>query len=181
MPVKRISVGGGVEAKLARMARGLKRGAVVRVGFLEGATYPDGTSVPMVAAINEFGRIVRSKDGDYYQLPRPFFRNMVREKSPEWPAGVQAALEDTDYDATVALTRVGEVVAGQLRESITTLTDPPLAPSTIRAKGGVTKPLVNTGHMLASVSYEVENDASTSQYGDTKMTGQFSLTSTTEK
>ena len=27
----------------------------VRVGFLEGSTYPDGTSVPMVAAVQEFG------------------------------------------------------------------------------------------------------------------------------
>lgn len=31
----------------------------VRVGFLEGATYPDGTSVPLIAAQNEFGGTVQ--------------------------------------------------------------------------------------------------------------------------
>ena len=53
------------------------------------------------------------------------------------------------------LGQTGEAIAGQLRESIINLTEPPLAPATVARKGS-DKPLVDTGHMLASVDYEVE-------------------------
>ena len=58
------------------------KASTVQIGFLAGATYPDGTSVPMVAALNEFG--VPSRN----QPPRPFFRNMIAAKSNEWGPGV---------------------------------------------------------------------------------------------
>ena len=151
MPVKRISVGGGIEAKLARMARGLKRGAVVRVGFLEGATYPDGTSVPMVAAIQEFGAPSANIP------PRPFFRGMIKDKSSEWPAGLAQALADNDYDAERALDVTGQAIAGQLRQAIIDYdAGPPLKPATIARKGH-DRPLIDTGHMLNSIDYEVES------------------------
>jgi len=35
----------------------------VRVGFLEGATYPDGTPVPLIAAQNEFGATIQRPAG----------------------------------------------------------------------------------------------------------------------
>lgn len=46
-----------LERVLSGMARKLQAGEL-RVGFLSGATYPDGTSVPMVAATQEFGGTV---------------------------------------------------------------------------------------------------------------------------
>ena len=36
----------------------------VKVGFLAGATYPDGTSIAYVAAINEFGATVQREPGE---------------------------------------------------------------------------------------------------------------------
>ena len=36
----------------------------VQVGFLAGATYPDGTSIAYVAAINEFGATVQREPGE---------------------------------------------------------------------------------------------------------------------
>lgn len=134
---------------LDRLATSLKKGAVVRVGFLEGATYPDGTSVPLVAAFNEFG--VPS----HGQPPRPFFRRMIATKSKEWPAAVEANLKATDYDAKLTLERVGAGIKGQLQQSIVDLVDPPLAPSTIKQKG-FDKPLIDTSVMINSVDYEVE-------------------------
>ena len=167
-----ISGGDKLRAALDDIARNLKRGGTVKVGFLEGATYPDGTSVPLVAALNEFGHGVKSKEGDYYQLPRPFFRRMVAEKSGEWPKAIEGLLVANNYDARKVLELTGAAIAGQLRQSIVDLVDPPLAASTIARKGS-SKPLVDTGHMLASVEYEVESGGSVGQYHDPKMTGTF--------
>jgi hypothetical protein len=80
---------------------------------------------------------------------------MVAEKSPEWPAAIEGLLVANDYDVDKTLAQTGEAIAGQLRQSIVDLTEPPLAPSTVARKGGVTKPLIDTGHLLASVDYEV--------------------------
>jgi len=145
-----ISGGAALEAKLAELARKLQRGAVVRVGFLENATYPDGKRVAMIAAIQEFGAPSRGIP------PRPFFRNMVAAKSREWPRAVEGLLKSTSYDARLTLERTGAGIAGQLRQSIVDTNDPPLKQATIDRKGS-SKPLVDTGHMLNSIDYEVKD------------------------
>lgn len=158
MSVK-IKGGEKVMSAMKDIAANAKPGTL-RVGFLEGATYPDGTSVAMVAAMNEFGHTVKSKnqDGDmeasYFQLPRPFFRNMVERRKAGWPRGLSTALKNSGYNTNFALLQAGEAIAGQLRQSIKDTNSPPLAPSTIERKG-FAKPLVDTGHMLNSVDYEV--------------------------
>jgi hypothetical protein len=127
-------------------AIGKKMGSgTMRVGFLEGATYPNGTPVAEVAFYNEFGTI--------NMPPRPFFRNMISEESPNWPKKMAGALA-AGYDGPEALGLMGEDIKGALQQSITTLASPALAPSTVHAKG-FDKPLIDTGHMLNSVSYEV--------------------------
>ena len=149
MAAKLIDGGDKLRAALAEIARKLDKGGTVRIGFLENSTYPDGTSVPMVAAVNEFGAPSRG------QPPRPFFRRMVAAKSAEWPNALALNLKATDYDVPATLARMGEDIAGQLKQSIIDLTDPPLAQSTIDRKG-FDKPLIDTAHMLKSVDYEVE-------------------------
>lgn len=141
--------GDKLRAALANMARELgSGGSTVRVGFLEGATYPNGTSVPMVAAINEFGA------PSHGQPPRPFFRRMIAAKEHEWAPALALQLKAMNYDAGRALDRIGEGIAGQLKQSIVDLVDPPLAPSTI-ARKGFPKPLIDKGVLLQSVSHEV--------------------------
>lgn len=134
---------------LGELGKKLNEGDVVRIGFLEGSKYPDGTSVPMVAAINEFGAPGRG------QPPRPFFRNMIAEKQREWPEAIANLLKANDYDTEKTLEQTGAAIAGQLRQSIVDLLEPPLAPSTIRRKQSE-KPLIETGHMLQSVDHEVK-------------------------
>lgn len=150
MPVRRN--GSGLVAHLERIRTRLGResGKKVRVGFLEGATYPDGTPVALVAAVQDLGAPSRNIP------PRPFFRNMVADKSREWPSALRAALKAADYDAEKALGVVGEGIAGQLRQSIVDTNDPPLSSVTIKRKG-FDKPLVDTGHMLNSIDKEVVN------------------------
>lgn len=137
-----------MKARLDAIGRGLASAKSVRVGFLENARYPDGTLVALVAAVNEYGR-------PPVQPPRPFFRDMVRERSPEWGRGVTQALKDADYDAASALEKVGMAVKGQLQEKINTYVGPPLKQSTIDRKG-FDKQLIDTSTMLNSVDYEVK-------------------------
>ncbi len=149
MALKRLGGGPGLEAALNRIAESLNKAGSVRVGFLEKARYPDGTPVALVAAIQDFGA------PSVGIPPRPFFRNMIKEKSPEWPKAVERLIIDNNYDTEKVLTLMGEAIAGQLRQSIIDTNEPPLAPATIRRKG-FDKPLIDTSHMINSVDYEVD-------------------------
>ncbi|CUJ80786.1 hypothetical protein [Achromobacter sp. 2789STDY5608628] len=135
--------------RLEELAQKLGDGGTLRVGFLEGATYPDGTPVALVAAINEFGRPDRN------QPPRPFFRGMIAEKQKDWPRALGAVAKNNDYDIDKTLGQMGEGIKGQLQESIRQLEAPGLSPVTV-ARKGFAKPLVDTGHMMNSVDYEVD-------------------------
>ncbi len=141
-----LSGGDTLERKLEEIANRIGRGGTLRVGFLEGATYPDGTPVAMVAALLNFG----ISNGKAW----PFFTNMIEEKAPSWGGIMANLLRDNDYDVEIALGLMGTGIAGQLRQAIIDTVEPRLEPSTIAAKG-FDKPLVDTGHMLNSVDYEV--------------------------
>lgn len=141
-----IKGGAALEAKLRELAKKVESGKALRVGFLEGSAYPDGTPVAAVAAWNNFG--TRS-------IPaRPFFTNMVAEKSGGWGDALAVNLKATGFDAALSLARVGEGIKGQLQQSIVETNEPPLSPVTI-ARKGFEKPLIETGHMRNSVGYEV--------------------------
>lgn len=136
----------GVSKALEEIARKMGGGEVA-VGFMEGATYPDGTPVAAVAFWNEYGGPGRQ--------PRPFFRQMIAKESPTWPAKMGKLAKATDYDGDKVLALMGEDIKGALQKSINDFQSPPLAPSTIEAKG-FAKPLIDTSHMLNSVTYEVD-------------------------
>jgi hypothetical protein len=132
---------------LQSMLTKLRLAHEVSVGFLENSTYPDGTSTPLVAAVQEFGSA---------RIPsRPFFRNMIAKDSPGWPDATKALLKADDYNAKQALGQMGELIRGQLQQSILDTNEPPLAPATVKRKG-FSKPLVDTSHMMNSVDYRVE-------------------------
>ena len=141
-----ISGGQKVEAYFRDLARKVSKPGTLKMGFLANATYPDGTSVALVAALNEFGTAKAP--------PRPFFRNMVASKSRGWGPAAAALLKSTNYDVLLTLKQVGEGIKGQLQQSIASNTPPPNAPSTIARKGHG-RTLIDTGHMLNSVDYEV--------------------------
>lgn len=156
-------------------------GGSVSVGFMEGATYPDGTPVAAVAFWNEFGH-----GGRFPSPPRPFFRSMISKESPTWPVKMAALSKSTNYDGDKILALMGEDIKGGLEQSINELQDPPLSettlvlrkkfgndPSKIRARdviaaqeavasgetgatGTQAKPLIWTAHMLNSVTYKVD-------------------------
>lgn len=152
LPATDMSLQGGdkLTKVLADMTKGLEGEKVLSVGFLSGATYPDGTPVAAVAFWNEFGTIKSP--------PRPFFRTMIAEAAGTWPEILSKAVKYTEYDGSRALSIMGEKIKDDLRASITGWTAPANAPYTIKQKG-FNKPLVDTGHMMNSIGYEV-NDGS---------------------
>lgn len=76
--VNKVTGGRQFRQKLKQAADNLKSGKSLKVGFLEGATYPDGTPVAYIAAINEFGgsAIIPAREQTLH-----FRYNEKREKS----------------------------------------------------------------------------------------------------
>lgn len=170
--------GNKLEAALAEIAKNAS--AAVNVGFLAGATYPDGTPVAQVAFWFNFGH-----GGRFPAPPRPFFQSMVNEHSSGWAVRLGRALEHYECDGEKALAAMGELMAGQLRDSLINLAGPELSPTTLMlrkkfwsnpqdirlsdvlqaqqdvaageagAGGTHAKPGIWTGHMLRSIDYEV--------------------------
>jgi hypothetical protein len=137
------SVASKVESRLKAIAK--RMSGTVEVGFLEDATYPDGTPVAAVAFWNEYGA-----SGP----PRPFFRGMIAAESPTWGAKVAKLAASTGDDGPKVLALMGEDIQGALIQSINDLTSPELAESTKKRKG-FDKPLIETSHMVNSTGYRV--------------------------
>ena len=169
----KVGVTGGKTAAAVIKAIGKRVGQKhVRVGFLESAKYPaarkkydrNGQSrvvpvpvlpVATVAFWNNFGTVTTPA--------RPFFSNMIRDKSPKWGESLAKVLHATQYDGDKSLALMGELIQGQLQQSIIDTNSPPNAERTIIEKGGADKPLVGvSGIMLGSVApdkqaYEVKD------------------------
>jgi hypothetical protein len=127
-------------------ARVAKLSGHVDVGFMEDATYPDGTPVAAVAFWNNYGTTTAP--------PRPFFSNMVEEQKPAWGGKVAKLVKATNGDGAKVLALMGEDIQGELIQSIRDTTNPLNAPYTIKKKG-FNKPLIDTAHMINSSTYRV--------------------------
>jgi hypothetical protein len=170
------SVSGGdkILQVLGQLGDRLGKATEVRVGFLEDATYPDGTPVAMVAALNNFGAPEAG-------IPaRPFFTRMVADKSPGWSDDFGKAMKGAENDTQKALDIMGTHIADQLRDAVADPPGPANSPVTDLLKqrfpmGGQTfgdvqqarrdvaagqtapagKPLVWTGVMASKIDKEV--------------------------
>lgn len=167
-------------AHLEGITKKLQSAQTVDVGFLEGATYPDGTPVAQVAAIQNYGAPAAS-------IPaRAFFSNMIAQKSPTWGKSIANLAVQNNYDSTAILGQMGLGISAQLRQSIIDTDSPALSPITLMLRkmksenqslvvsGAVvgeaarrvaagesysginSKPLNDTSQMLNSVDYEVK-------------------------
>ncbi|WP_392430524.1 hypothetical protein [Edwardsiella piscicida] len=127
----------------------------LKAGFIDGAKYPDGTPVAMVAYTDEYGVPERN------QPPRSFFRNAIAEHESEWSEKITDGIK-AGVPVDQVLSSVGEVIVADIRKSIATLMEPPLSPATIhhrrtrkKLQNDSTKPLVDTKEMIRDVHYEV--------------------------
>lgn len=140
--------GDRLQARLDQLGKQFGSAKGVKAGFLEGATYPDGTPVATIAAIQDGGAPAVGIP------PRPFMRNVIARNSPEWGALLLTQIRLAGGDVDKALGKMGLIMAGQIRESIINTNEPALKPATIRRKG-FSKPLIDTSTMINAVDSEV--------------------------
>jgi hypothetical protein len=177
------SGGEALEAKLKEIIQRVGQPKGVRVGVLEGATYPDeeNTPVAMVAAIQEFGA------PNVGIPPRPFFRTTVEKHKGHWPEDLGKIAVATDYDIDRTLGLMGTMIKEEIQDAIRETMEPALSPVTVMLRGmrsnnsdlkingttvaeararvdqGLTnygassKPLIDTGHLLNSIEYEIKS------------------------
>lgn len=154
-----------LERTLASTVAKLTTAGAVRVGFLEGATYP--TTERGSSALRKFRKGAKSPGaalsvatvafwnnfGTSRAPARPFFTEMIAENSPRWGSDLAKVLVAAGYDSRLALGRMGVVINDQLVKKIV---DWPAdnAPRTVLIKG-FNKGLIHRGVMQRSSAYEV--------------------------
>lgn len=138
----------------------------VDVGFFATARYPDVSTgknggkkqkphhVATVAAWNEFGT---RRNGKQHVPERPFMRQAIKAANDDLTEiliqGIDAKKMILD---PITAGRMGLAMQNHIQRRITTLRDPPDAPSTIERKGS-SNPLIDTGFMRQSVSFRVDS------------------------
>jgi len=133
--------------------------AKVRVGVLEGgddeveSEYGDLTIVEL-ATIHEYGA-PEANIPERSFLRKTFTDDRGRAETAEFQAEPAKQVIEGKLGAKTALKRIGAWGAAKVRERIREGIDPPLRPATIQRKGSST-PLVDTGHLQASVSWEID-------------------------
>lgn len=153
---------------------------VVKIGWFGSAKYPNGMKAAQVAAIQELG--IPEKNIP----PRPTGRNTIAEYSAVWcektNAGAKLVLQGK-MTIDALLENIGQLASGNWRKSISKIKDPILKTSTIDARTRktaayqnlkkrsakherleqnrnnptFTKPLVETGYLMNSLTYVIEN------------------------
>lgn len=91
--------------------------------------------------------------GTKTQKPRPFFRQAILTKSPNWGGHLGRYLKGAEYDAGKALAKMGVLIQGQIVDSIDAW-GADNAPLTVFVKG-FSHGGVDTGTMKRSVDFEV--------------------------
>lgn len=133
------------------------------VGFFSSAVYEDGTPVAAAAVKNEFG------SPEDHVPPRPFMRPTASKKKQEWSdkmGRLSAAAVRGRLTVQQVFDQLGGIAAGDVARTITEVVSPKLADLTIANRmnryasnnahvGSLTKPLIDTGLMLDSVTHEV--------------------------
>lgn len=143
--------------------------AQVKIGFFEGAKYPDKTPVAVVAFKNETGSGGNPR--------RPFMHRTLQKNQKNWVRGIANNLKGKRFARPAvrnAYDLCGQTAVGDIKETISSW--PPgdprmnrrstIARKAVRAKSGKrgrnsnpispTTALIDTGKMIASVTYKVE-------------------------
>jgi hypothetical protein len=151
----RLTMASALFDRIIQMANDLEN-KQVKVGFFETSVYPDGQQVAYVAAINEYGCPEK-------HIPaRPFMRPTIANKQGDWSNIVNGLINQgmqtgvmPDVLETVGLAMQGDIVQAIADVMIPELSDRTLAARRARGNGS-TKPLNDTGYMIASVQSIVD-------------------------
>lgn len=125
----------------------------VAVGYQEGLTYPDGTSVAEVAIYNDLGTV--------HSPSRPFMRDSINGHKQEIEQFMQRQAKGiaNGKKAKDVLEQIGAFQTKLIQKEIVQGDFVPNSPATIRKKGSST-PLIDTGLMRQSVHFVVRERGS---------------------
>ena len=134
--------------EIEKLAKSLRGPDLVKVGLPKGANdYPDGTSVIMVGTVHEFGSPSRN-------IPqRSFLRSTVESNKRSYRnlfKKLSKKIANGDITKLEALRLIGLQVQTDVREKITDIKEPAL-----KSRDG--NPLIDTGHLRQSITFEVED------------------------
>jgi len=124
--------------------------ATVKVGFpvesSETMSTRDGVSALFKATVNNFGLGVQA---------RPFMVRSFESNKTKYDNAIKKSLGDLEnLNYKEFLNKLGVVSSQDVKTAIVELKEPANSPATIAAKGS-SNPLVDTGHMLQSVTYQI--------------------------
>lgn len=121
----------------------------VRIGYQEGASYPDGTPVIQVAMWNELGTVNIP--------PRPFLRQTADNNEAKIQSNMKSAAIKIANGSTAetVLNELGVFGKGLLQKEIKNGEFTPNAPSTVKKKGS-DRPLIDTGLLRQSANYVIK-------------------------
>jgi hypothetical protein len=131
----------------------------IRIGVLDkdgGESHGGGTTVIDVATWNEFG--VKDEKGDWKIPPRSFIRafgDQERAEAVKLLKRLYALVVMGRMTEEKALDMFGVWAVGRIQARIAQGIPPANADSTVRRKGSST-PLIDTGQLRSSISFEVE-------------------------
>lgn len=146
MSFKRQKINGGLDA----VAKRVKTPGTVDVGIIDAGKHDDSDlTVASIGYAHEYGVGVPE---------RSFMRSTIREKKratvklqTKLLKKVQAGTMSQDR----ALGILGDAFRGWIEEKIESIKTPPNAPSTLAMKAPKTNPLIDTGQLHTSITFEV--------------------------
>ena len=153
--VKRVN-----KINLSERLKGLNK--VVNAGFLPNKTYPDDTPVALIAIVQDQGSVSKGIPPRSFMKPAMEFNknrlsNLVRFEV--------VRILNGNSNAENLYEQVGALMVGAIKREISLVNSPPLNSATIAARdrrhcagADSEKPLIDTGHMLNSVDFEVVNE-----------------------
>ena len=146
MSFKRVKHKGGIKGLIKRV----KTPGIVDIGIIDAGNHVDGDlTVASIGFINEFGTETIPE--------RSFIRSTIHDKKKEVIALQKKLLKkisDGSMKVEAALGLLGEFMTDEITKKIVAISDPPNKPATIKAKGS-SNPLVDTGQLKNSITYEV--------------------------
>lgn len=129
------------------------------VGIHEDAgNHPDsGMTNAQLGALLNYGNPHNTLFGNPAPIPpREWLIPGVQSATPDVLDIIRSGIEK-GTDITTILEQVGAIAAGATQQYMTDLKDPPNAPYTIEQKGS-SNPLIDTGALRASVTYNVTSE-----------------------
>jgi len=150
MAINSVTGGDKFQRALEDIAKRMGKAPVLKVGFFETEQYPDGEYVAQVAAENEFGSTTNP--------PRPFMRQTFARNKGVWPGMATKGMKATNFDVDKTLGLLGQEITGEVRIAIAEWGNPyPHNSQATIDRKGFDDPLVDTGRMLQSVTWVLED------------------------